>query len=74
MISPNRTLLAQALGILEDQNFVGWVKQGIKERLFELDLVSTEPAEINEQVLQARVEAQKLDNFMNQLREYINEA
>lgn len=70
---PIKQKVKQALEILEEEGFTEYIKHQIKEKLFELDLVSVDEAMIGSEVLNARDQAQKLDWFMNKLREYVNE-
>lgn len=70
---PIKAKIQQVLMILEEEEFTEYIKQRIKEKLFELDLVAVDDAVIGSEVADARDQAIKLDWFMNKLREYIDE-
>lgn len=70
---PIKAKVKQALTILEEEGFTEYIKHRVKEKLFELDLVTVDEAMIGSEVVDARDQALKLDWFMNKLREYTNE-
>lgn len=72
-IPPNRAKIKYAWAILTEEGFAEWAKLKIKERLFQLDLVTVDPDMVGAEVIQARDDSRKLDWFMDQLKEYINE-
>lgn len=70
---PIKAKIQQALKILEEERFVEFKKQTIKDDLFKLDLVTVDVDLIAADVVSARESAQRLDWFLSQLREYTNE-
>lgn len=71
LLPPNRTLLGQALTILEGEQFTEFIKQELKGELTELDFQSNEVEQIAKQIADFRIQAQALDTFMDKLREYL---
>jgi hypothetical protein len=71
LIPPNRTLVKQALDVLEAEGFTEWIKAELKGELTELDFQSGDVGQIATQVAAFRTQAQALDLFMDKLREYI---
>lgn len=74
MNPPSRTRLEIALQTLEEEGFVEFLKHRMKERLMEIDLVTTDPDQIAHEVKVAREQSQQLDKFIESMREYIHEA
>lgn len=71
LLPPNRTLLGQALTILEGEEFTEFIKQQLKGDLTELDFQSSDVGQIAKQIAEYRTQAQALDTFMDKLREYL---
>jgi len=70
-LPPLKQRIAQVLKILEEEEFTEYIKQQIKADLFKLDLVAVDETMIASEVIQARESAQRLDWFMDKLREYV---
>lgn len=71
LLPPNRTLLGQALTILEGEQFTEFIKQQLKGELTELDFQSGDVKTIAVQIADYRTQAQALDTFMDKLKEYL---
>jgi len=69
LIPPNRALVKQAFNTLTEEGVADWLKLKIKEQLFQIDLVAVDPDMIAAEVISAREESQRIDWFMNQLKE-----
>lgn len=71
LFPPNKTLVKQALDVLEAEGFTEWIKTELKGELIELDFQSGDVTQIATQVANFRTQAQSLDLFMDKLREYL---
>lgn len=71
LLPPNRTLLGQALTILEGEQFVDFIKQELKGEMTELDFQTGDVEQIAKQIADFRIQAQALDTFIDKLREYL---
>ena len=70
-LPPLKQRIGQVLKILEEEEFAEYIKEQIKADLFKLDLVAVDETMIASEVIKARESAQRLDWFMDKLREYV---
>ena len=70
-LPPNRTLLGQALKLLEGEEFTEFIKLQLKGELTELEFQTGDVEQIARQIADYRIQAQALDTFMEKLREYV---